>query len=218
MQAAAAEVPDNVRIATPSVKVILYNYAHRPLVAYPGDRYSRVRIMIKPSARKRNPPTPPDEGPRVARRQVALDFGPLPDALGYALRRAQLQIFAGFHAAFDKFEIRPAQFSVLIVIGRNPGVTATAIGKALAIKPANLVPMLGDFETRGLLRREVNIGDRRSQGLYLTAEGRRFAQKLERRQRALELTIERRYGAAERRALIVMLRRLVKQTRATAPE
>lgn len=169
--------------------------------------------MIKPSARKRIPSVSAAESPRVARRQVALDFGPLPDALGYALRRAQLQVFAGFHAAFDKFEIRPAQFSVLIVVGRNPGVTATAIGKALAIKPANLVPILGDFETRGLLRREVTPGDRRSHGLYLTVEGRRFAQKLERRQRALEMTIERRFGAEERRALIMMLRRLVKQTR-----
>ena len=141
-------------------------------------------------------------------RRTTLDLGPLPDALGYMLRRAQIKVFAGFHAAFDRDDIRPAQYSVLVVIGRNPGVLASEISQALAIKPANLAPMVADFETRGLIRREKLAHDRRSHGLFLSADGVRFVKTLERRQKALEARIIRAFGARERGELIALLVRL----------
>jgi hypothetical protein len=52
-----------------------------------------------------------------------IDLGPLPGLIGYVLRRAQLVVFQDFFAAFAPFDIRPAQFALLTVIARNPGLT-----------------------------------------------------------------------------------------------
>ena len=53
--------------------------------------------------------------------RAKLDLGPLPHLLGYALRRAQIAVFADFIAAFEPLGLRPAQFSVLLLIDINPG-------------------------------------------------------------------------------------------------
>src|ERR1051325_2851785 len=78
-----------------------------------------------------------------------LDLGPLPGLIGYALRRAQLAVFHDFLRTMAKLDIRPAQFSVLLLIDVNPGVSQTAISAALGIKTANLAVMLNALEARG---------------------------------------------------------------------
>ena len=68
------------------------------------------------------------------------------------LRRAQLIVFQDFFAAFAPFDIRPAQFSVLTVIERNPGLTQSQVAAALGIKRTNFVGMLDELEKRGARR------------------------------------------------------------------
>ena len=58
-----------------------------------------------------------------------IDLGPLPELIGYVLRRAQLVVFQDFFGAFAPFDIRPAQFSVLTVIERNPGLTQSQVAR-----------------------------------------------------------------------------------------
>src|SRR5690348_16351341 len=60
-----------------------------------------------------------------------VDLGQLPGLIGYVLRRAQLAVFQDFFAAFAPHNIRPAQFSVLTVIDRNPGLTQSQVAGAL---------------------------------------------------------------------------------------
>ena len=87
------------------------------------------------------------------------------------LRRAQLVVFQDFFAAFAPFDIRPAQFAVLTVIERNPGLTQSQVADALGIKRTNFVGMLDALEARGLAERRQTARDKRSYALYLTAEG-----------------------------------------------
>ena len=82
-----------------------------------------------------------------------IDLGPLPELIGYVLRRAQLVVFQDFFSAFAPFDIRPAQFSVLTVIERNPGLTQSQVAAALGIKRTNFVGMLDALEKRGLAER-----------------------------------------------------------------
>ena len=102
-----------------------------------------------------------------------IDLGPLPELIGYVLRRAQLAVFQDFFAAFAPFDIRPAQFSVLTIIERNPGLTQTQVAEALGIKRTNFVGMLDELEKRGLAERR-QARDKRSYALYLH-RGRRRA-------------------------------------------
>ena len=59
---------------------------------------------------------------------------------------------------------------MLILISENPHVTASAIGRALDIQRANMVPLLNRLEDARLIERAPI--DRKSLGLDLTEPGR----------------------------------------------
>src|SRR5438477_4688170 len=141
----------------------------------------------------------------MAQSRKTIDLGPLPELIGYVLRRAQLAVFQDFFAAFAPFDIRPAQFSVLTVIERNPGLTQSQVAEALGIKRTNFVGMLDELETRGLAERR-QAGDKRSYALYLTADGAALMRKLRPLFKALESRIVRKPGEQGRDALIGLLR------------
>jgi DNA-binding MarR family transcriptional regulator len=66
--------------------------------------------------------------------------------------------------------MRQTDASALILIGANPGVTASALGRRIDIQRANMVPLLNRLEEAGLIIRAPIDG--KSQGLELTKEGR----------------------------------------------
>ena len=126
----------------------------------------------------------------------SIDLGPLPELIGYVLRRAQLAVFQDFFAAFAPFDIRPAQFSVLTVIERNPGLTQSQVAEALGIKRTNFVGMLDELEKRGLAERR-QAGDKRFYALYLTADGAALMRKLRPVLKAHESRIVAKLGDAQ---------------------
>jgi len=137
-----------------------------------------------------------------------VDLGPLPELTGYVLRRAQLAVFQDFFAAFAPFDIRPAQFSVLTVIERNPGLTQSQVAEALGIKRTNFVGMLDELERRGLAERRQTARDKRSYALYLTADGAALMRKLRPVLKAHESRMVARLGEDGRGALIALLREI----------
>ena len=50
-----------------------------------------------------------------------LQIGELSELLGYALKRAQLKVFEDFLRCMASLQLTPAQFSVLVLIEKNPG-------------------------------------------------------------------------------------------------
>ena len=63
-------------------------------------------------------------------------------------------------------DIRPAQFSVLEVIGRNPGLRQTQVSFALGMKTTNFVPLLDQLERRGLAARRAIPGRPAAPAVY----------------------------------------------------
>lgn len=138
-----------------------------------------------------------------------LDLGPLPDLIGYVLRRAQLVVFQDFFNAFAPFDISPAQFSVLTVIERNPGLTQTQVAEALGIKRTNFVGILDELERRKLAERRQTARDKRSHALYLTADGAGLMRKLKPVLKAHESRMVGKIGADGRDRLVALLREIV---------
>lgn len=134
----------------------------------------------------------------------ALDLGELPNALGYALRRAQLAAFKVFKDTFKAFDITPAQYSVLIVIERNPGLKQNQISDALGIKRANFVLLLNVLESRGLAQRAA-AADRRSYALQITPQGKRLVKKFRSLSADLEAKLAAPIGAEGRESLLRLL-------------
>ena len=95
---------------------------------------------------------------------------PLPSFPGYALRRAANATAAELAERLAPLGLRQSDVSVLILIAENPGVTASAVGRALDIQRANMVPLLNRLEDAGLIERAPI--DRKSFGLHLTPHGR----------------------------------------------
>jgi DNA-binding MarR family transcriptional regulator len=111
--------------------------------------------------------------------QDMVDLGSLGRRLGYILRRAQIAVFADFFEAFAEHGIKPAQYSVLTVIGSNPGLTQTQVAETLGIKKPNFVAMIKTLETRGLAIRTATRGDKRSNALFLTTAGKALLKNLD---------------------------------------
>jgi DNA-binding MarR family transcriptional regulator len=101
----------------------------------------------------------------------------LTEAVGYALRRAQIAVFMDFIAALAEVKLRPAGYGVMLVIDANPGLSQRAVCALLGIKQANLVAMINDLAARGLTERRSSPRDQRSHALHLTSKGRELLQR-----------------------------------------
>src|SRR5438034_5691794 len=99
---------------------------------------------------------------------------------GYAVRRFQIWIFQDFIRTLSAVDIRPTQYSVMTVIGANPGLSQMAVAKRLGIERARLVHLLNSLEQRKLVKRVQSATDRRSHALHLTAQGKEQLRRFKR--------------------------------------
>lgn len=141
-------------------------------------------------------------------RSPEVDIAALTCLIGYMLRRAQIAVFQDVFRAFQTVGIRPAQFSVLTVIARNPGRTQSQVAAALGIKRTNFVALIDSLERRGLAERRPAPSDRRSHALHLTEAGRATVRRLNRMVERLEAGMIRRIGRDRRAVLLDLLARL----------
>jgi len=164
----------------------------------------------KPAPRAANDGAPASRRRAAAPRaggngEVRIDLGVLDEHLGYLIRRFQVWVFQDFIRTLTPVDIRPAQYSVLVVIGANAGLSQSDIADTLGIERARLVRLLDRLEKRGLTRRLPSPRDRRSHALQLTAEG----QKVLKRAKALaaehEARLIEKLGAEPRKAMIERL-------------
>ena len=141
----------------------------------------------------------------------ALELGELSELLGYALKRAQARVFDDFSRCVAPLQLTPAQFSVLLLLERNPGCNQTEIAGTLGILRPNLVPMLDGMESRDLCVRTRSTSDRRSHVLMLTDKGRAI---LTRAKKLISTRHETRFnellGSQNREALLSMLAKIAR--------
>src|SRR5262245_34974114 len=101
-------------------------------------------------------------GSKVVGEGEKLDLGHLRRHLGYFVRRLQVVIFKDFIRTLARMELRPAQYSVLLIIEANPGSSQSAIGRTLSIERARLARLLHELEGRKWIERRSRNGDGRS--------------------------------------------------------
>ena len=106
---------------------------------------------------------------RRQRSRPAIDLGVLDEHLGYFVRRLQVWIFQDFIRRLSRIDISPAQFSVLVVIGANAGLSQAELAATLGIERARLVRLLHRLERRGLTQRLPSSADGRRHALAADA-------------------------------------------------
>ncbi|MGE0286107.1 MAG: MarR family winged helix-turn-helix transcriptional regulator [Bradyrhizobium sp.] len=152
--------------------------------------------------RKRRPGKSPS---RHTEADEAISLDTLAGHAGYAVRRFQLWIFQDFIRTLAAVDIKPTQFSVMTVIGANPGLSQMAVAKRLGIERARLVHLLDSLERRKLVKRVQSAVDRRSHALHLTASGEASLRKFKRLAAEHERHVADKIGKANREQLLRIL-------------
>jgi len=141
-----------------------------------------------------------------------LQLGELSEQLGYVLKRAQLKVFENFLRCMATLQLTPAQFSVLLLVEKNPGRNQTEIASTLGILRPNFVALLDNLESRDLCARIRSTNDRRSHILVLTDKGKAV---LTRAKKLVATKHESRLntllGQANREALLEMLSKIANE-------
>jgi len=117
-------------------------------------------------------------GRTTATQGEKLGLGQLERHLGYFLRRLQIRVFQDFIQKLGALKVRPAQYSVLLIIEANPGRSQAAIGQTLGIERARLTRLLQELERRKWIARVASASDARSRCLHLTADGEKALAKI----------------------------------------
>lgn len=132
----------------------------------------------------------------------------LDDLIGYALRRAQLKLFQNLIAQLAVHDLRPAQFSALAIIDRNPGLMQADLARALAIEPPQVVPLLNKLESRALAVRVRCKPDKRSYGIFLSKTGETLLKELKQIAVQSDLDSTAALDDTEREQLLTLLRKV----------
>lgn len=144
--------------------------------------------------------------PAARRSRRSVELGVLNDRLGYFVRRVQVWIFQDFISRLAAIDISPAQFSVLVVVNANAGLSQAELADTLAIERARLVRLLHRLEQRGLLQRLPSFADGRRHALRVTREGQRVLARALALSNQHETALKKRLGAERYRLLMDALR------------
>jgi DNA-binding MarR family transcriptional regulator len=140
---------------------------------------------------------------------LPINFGPLAYWVGFNLRMAQAAAFQAFSRLAKEIGTRPGRFATLMLIGRNPGISQTALSRANGRDKSSLTPVLNDLERRGLVIRRRTRTDQRAYRLSLTPAGRRLLAELTRCAREHERKLDRIIGAEDQKGFVRILKRII---------
>lgn len=145
-----------------------------------------------------------------ARRDAAadLDFGPLAGWIGFHLRMAQIAAFQNFGRLARDLDLSPGRFAALTVIGRNPGLSQTALSRAIGSDKSTLTPALSSLVKRNLVRRTRTEKDRRAYRLTLTPAGEKMLRDLTDCARRHEEDLDAIVGPRDRAQFLRILRKI----------
>ena len=145
--------------------------------------------------------------PAPARRsKPVIELGILNDRLGYFVRRLQIWVFQDFIRRLSSVDVSPAQFSVLVVIDANRGLSQAELSATLGIERARLVRVLHHLEHRGLIRRLPSSADGRRHALELTRDGEKVLTRAKTLAEEHEAALVEKLGAERRQSLLESLR------------
>lgn len=133
--------------------------------------------------------------------------------LGYVLRRAQMKVFQHLSARLEPFDLRPAQFTALMIIEQHPGLMQADLARALAIEPPQAVVLVNKLEQLGLAMRVRCKPDKRSYGLFLSKAGEIQLKKLKEIARQSDVDSTRSLDKQEREQLLALLHKLYLERR-----
>lgn len=128
--------------------------------------------------------------------------------LAYVLARASFLISKQFREMLDKQNISAMQWRILAILSDEP-VSVSELARISLRKQPMVSRNVDRMEQAGLLKRNIDIADRRSVRVSLTPKGRRLAHTLRTLAKEHEMAVLAPLGGDNARALMAMLTRLI---------
>lgn len=140
--------------------------------------------------------------------QSEIDYGLLGDLVGFSVKLAWVLGHACLAREIGDPAITPHRYSLLEVIGRNPGLQQTQLAAALALSRPATTLGINFWEERGCVDRRTVPGDRRSFGIYTTPHGEQELERLRKVVREADAGLTADLTAAEREELRRLLKKI----------
>jgi DNA-binding MarR family transcriptional regulator len=141
--------------------------------------------------------------------KTVVDLGPLDNYIAFHLRLAQELALRAFARRSGNADFKPGWFAVLMVIRLNPGISQSALARAIGRDKSTLSPLVRELQARALIGRRPAAGDRRSVTLSLTKAGEGELDALLRHVEAHDRRLDEIVGA-HKPGLIALLRKIAK--------
>jgi DNA-binding MarR family transcriptional regulator len=93
------------------------------------------------------------------------------DSVGFMLSTLGHAISRRFMHALQPLELHPREFAVLRAVKASNGQSQQTLVERLRIPPSRMVAIVDELESRGLIERRPDPGDRRVRALYVTKRG-----------------------------------------------
>lgn len=138
----------------------------------------------------------------------SINYGLLDELAGYAVRRAQIAIYADFYKSIGDETITPQRFATLVIIGKNPSLRQVQLAKILGVARPGVTAIVDFWQKRGVVERKKIPDDRRSYGIVLTNEGERTLKDIQSIVNEHEKRITKNMSAEEVQTLIHLLSKI----------
>jgi DNA-binding MarR family transcriptional regulator len=137
----------------------------------------------------------------------SLQLGVLNDLMGFRLRRIQNHLARAFSEQAS-YPGKAGVYSVLALIGANPGVSQVRLAQEAGVDKTALVALLDFIEDQGWVERRRAKEDRRKHSLSLTRKGQTALEELTIRALAAEAPARASLSHEEREQLTGLLDKL----------
>jgi DNA-binding MarR family transcriptional regulator len=142
----------------------------------------------------------------------ALDASGVEPLLGYLLALAEVSTGRVFQQAIGRpLQLRPVEFTLLVLLQDNGAASPRQIGPALRLPPPHVTTLLDRLEGRGLLARRRHPDDGRAVQVLLTAAGQALAEQARGLSATMEDGLDAALSPAERTRLRALLLKLVRR-------
>ncbi|WP_019180920.1 MarR family winged helix-turn-helix transcriptional regulator [Microbacterium yannicii] len=146
--------------------------------------------------------------PKPAAAESGLRASALTDDLSFLLARANAIALAAGNAALSGHGLKARSYSVLSLAAGEARPSQRELAEFLRLDPSQVVSLVDDLQTRGLVERRPDPADRRANVVVATDAGRALASAARESARAAEERVHAQLSDEDRQTLTDLLRAL----------
>jgi DNA-binding MarR family transcriptional regulator len=132
---------------------------------------------------------------------------PIGDRLGHHLKRTEQELIAAKHAALQPFGLTVPQYTVLLVLSNESGLSGAALARRCLVTPQTMSTVLTTLETKELISRQNHPIHTHIHEIELTRKGRALLKRADTVAVDVEQRLHDEFTPEERSALIDSLAR-----------